>query len=288
VSAIGAASAVCFDLDDTLIVERRAADEAFVAAAARAAPRGIAPEALAASARLRARELWQTSPAHGYCRLVGVSSWEGLWARFDGDCAELAALRAWAPGYRAGAWRLALRDHGCDDAALAAELADAFQAERRARHQCFPDAGPLLAALRGRRSLALITNGLADLQREKLRACGLEEVFDVVVVSADVGAGKPDGAVFRRALELLRVSPANAVMIGDSWERDVLGARAAGMTGILLDRSGESAGVPASERIGGLHELAERGSRAGEDKLATPIRRRNIGRDRQGTRPRRD
>ncbi len=51
--------------------------------------------------------------------------------------------------------------------------------------------------------MALITNGAACLQRDKLAASGLAHHFDAIVVSGDLGIGKPDASVFRHALALL-------------------------------------------------------------------------------------
>jgi hypothetical protein len=48
--------------------------------------------------------------------------------------------------------------------------------------------------------MAVVTNGASCLQREKLAASGLEERFDAVVVSGELGVGKPDAAMFRHAL----------------------------------------------------------------------------------------
>ncbi len=218
------------------MVEDAAATAAF-AATARAVP-GVDAAALAAAARTRARELWRAAPVHPYCLRVGISSSEALWCRFKGDEPETRWLREWSPHYRREAWRLALADVGVEDPALAEELGERFGEERRARHETFPDSAPVLDALRGRYKLGLLTNGASDLQREKLAASGLEDRFDAVVVSAEVGTGKPGAAVFARILALLGANPGDAVMIGDSVERDVDGALAAGLRAVWVNREG--------------------------------------------------
>jgi putative hydrolase of the HAD superfamily len=147
--------------------------------------------ALVTAVRARARALWNATPAHPYCKRIGISSSEAMWCRFEGDGPEVTWLRAWAPEYRREAWRLALAEQGVDDAGLAEALGERFGVERRARHEVFPDAVPALIELGERHALALVTNGAACLQREKLAASGLADHFAAVVVSADVGAGKP-------------------------------------------------------------------------------------------------
>jgi putative hydrolase of the HAD superfamily len=230
-------AALLFDLDDTLVPEEPAAVAAFLATARAAAQRReLDAEALAVSARARARELWYAAPTHPYCRRVGISSWEGLWCRFEGEDPSLAALRAWAPAYRRDTWRLALADHGVDDPALAEELGERFGVERRALHGAFPDSEAALAGLHDRYALALVTNGATCLQREKLERSGLAGHFDAVVVSGEVGVGKPDPTVFRHALSLLGAT--DAVMIGDTVERDVDGALAAGLRAVWINRAG--------------------------------------------------
>ncbi len=184
------------------------------------------------------RELWRAAPNYPYGKRIGVSSWEGLWCRFEGDAPELCALRAWAPGYRAAVWRRALADQGIDDEPLAHELGERFGPERRARHETFADAAPALDALRGDYALALVTNGASCLQREKLAASGLADRFDAIVVSGDLVKSKPDPAIFAAALRALGAEPADAVMVGDSLSKDVDGALAAGLRAVWVNRDG--------------------------------------------------
>jgi len=234
--------ALLFDLDETLMVEEPAAAAAFLATAQLAATRhGIDSEMLASGARSRARELWYAAPTHGYCKRVGISSWEGLWCRFEGDAAEVRALRHWSPTYRRESWRLALADQGIDDPTLAADLAERFGEERRARHEVFADVAAVLSQLQEDHTMALVTNGAACLQREKLAASGLSDRFEAVVVSADVGAAKPDPSVFRRALSELGAESGDAVMVGDSIAKDVDGALGAGLGAVWLNRNGSAA-----------------------------------------------
>lgn len=62
-------------------------------------------------------------------------------------------------------------------------------------------------------------------------------LWDGVVTAAEAGAPKPDAPIFRIAMERAGVKPIHAIMIGDSYERDVLGARGAGIPrAVLVDR----------------------------------------------------
>ena len=81
---------------------------------------------------------------------------------------------------------------------------------------------------------------------EVLERTGLTPLVDGAVASAELGAAKPDPALFAAALEIAGVEAADAVHVGDSWDADVEGARAAGIEPVLLVRSG---GAPGGVRI---------------------------------------
>ncbi|SRR6266536_886460 len=231
--------ALLLDLDETLIEEDSAAAAAFEATAAFAEThdhRVAEPVALVAAARAWARELWSSAPAYDYCRNIGISSTEGLWCRFEGDDTANEALRTWSPTYRRATWARALEAQGVDDCALADTLAERFAAERRARHRVFADVEPALSDLRERYALGLITNGASCLQHEKLDHSGLRPFFDVVVVSAEFGAGKPDASIFRYALSRFAEPHEQAVMLGDSLGCDIDGALSAGLQAIWVNR----------------------------------------------------
>jgi putative hydrolase of the HAD superfamily len=159
----------------------------------------------------------------------------------------MRALREWGPSYRHGAWAGALAEQGVDDPRLADELGERFGVERRARHHTFADVEAALDAIDA--PMALVTNGASCLQREKLAASGLARHFDAIVVSGDLGAGKPEAAVFRHALDLLGAR--DAVMVGDSVPRDIDGALAAGLGAVWINRFGASGGR------GGVPEIAD-------------------------------
>jgi len=230
--------ALLLDLDETLVPDEPAAVAAFEATAAvAAASHDVDVRSLAVSARSSARELWYATPALEYAQRIGMSSWEGLWCRFEGDEPNTRWLREWSPEYRREAWRLALAGQGIDDPELAEQLGERFPTERRARLEAFDDVPAALAALSESHELAIVTNGLSCLQREKLVAAGLDGRFAAVVVSAEFGVGKPDAGIFAYALEELGVD--GGVMVGDSLARDVDGARAAGLDAVWMNRYGQ-------------------------------------------------
>lgn len=236
-----AVSAVLFDLDDTLLVDDDAIEAALLRTAQRARSAGLDPVALAAELHRKARELWSAAPTIDYCRRMGISSWEGLCADFPGEDADSRALRTMAPGFRLRAWIAAVEGLGLAADDLAAELANAYVIERRGKYVLYPDALTVLETLHGRVRLGLVTNGPADLQREKIARTGLDRWFEVIAISAEIGIGKPDPAIFHRVIDALSVVPNETVMVGDAPERDVAGARACGMLAVWVDRQSRPA-----------------------------------------------
>jgi putative hydrolase of the HAD superfamily len=121
----------------------------------------------------------------------------------------------------------------------------------------FEDVKPALDALKNRGLiLGLISNIEQDISGT-LERLGLRSRLDVVVTSQDAGANKPRPEIFRFALKKAGVPPAESVYIGDQYQVDVLGARGAGMKGILLDRAGDHENITDCPRIQSLAEAAE-------------------------------
>lgn len=228
-------AAVVFDLDDTLMPENAAVDDAFRATCAIAFPNSTdTAELLARRIRARARALWRAAPTHPHCARVGISSWEGLWGAFADTGPHRAFLRAWLPEYRTLAWLEALRDVGVSDPALAARLRDAFRDHVRARLSPYPGAIDAVRALRVRSRVGLLTNGDSGVQREKIDDAGLAAEFDAVLVSGDISTGKPDAAPFRHILDRLGARTTDSVMVGNSLTSDVLGGQRVGMRAVWL------------------------------------------------------
>jgi putative hydrolase of the HAD superfamily len=232
--------ALIFDLDDTLVVEKAAAATAFLATCELAAERyDLDPQALHTTVRETCRKLWHHHcPARGYAIEIGISSWEALWSRFEGDNENLAALRAWASDYRRDSWHHALQAHGVEDIDLAHELAEAYPAHRRQHHIVYDDVHSALLAFRRTYRLALLTNGASDLQREKIAGTGIGGYFEEILVAGDIGVAKPHPRIFETLLARLGVEPSEAAMLGDSQSRDIQGAQAVGMKAIWVNRTG--------------------------------------------------
>lgn len=232
--------AVVFDLDDTLVPELGNYSRAVEAACRSVVGEGIRDAAAFPATLFReARSLWHTSPVLAHCDALGIGSPTSLLSDFPGSRAEMAYLREWAPTLRRETWARALAAAGAG-IELGPALDAAFRANQLAECPPCDDALPALEALTGRYELAVLTNGPTDVQRAKLRASGLERYFHVVAVSSESGCGKPEARAFLLACERLGVGIEDAVMVGDSLERDVAGARRVGMRCIWLNRDGRS------------------------------------------------
>ncbi len=117
-------------------------------------------------------------------------------------------------------------------------VAQLFRSLSMVRFEPYPDARPTLEALKGRFGLGLVSDAQRAFLEPELETAELGEFFLVRVISSDFGYHKPDPRTCLTALEKLGVAAEDALYVGDTPERDVAGAHAAGIRAVLLDRSG--------------------------------------------------
>jgi putative hydrolase of the HAD superfamily len=157
------------------------------------------------------------------------------------DQASLAALRLECA-------QVVVDELGAPAAAIApAELVPTLLAALR--FAAFDDAAPALERWRAQGTLLVVVSNWDISLHDVLRTTGLQGLADAVITSAEVGHSKPDPAIFAAALERVGLRPEEAVHIGDSFEEDVLGARAAGIEGVLLARAGAGLAPPDGVRV---------------------------------------
>jgi putative hydrolase of the HAD superfamily len=158
------------------------------------------------------------------------------------DAPSLAALRLECASLLADA--LALDISGAE---LLPCLTDAIA------FYAYADAQPAIDGLAAAGlKLAVIANWDVSLP-DVLARLRLADRFEVIVTAAAIGAAKPDPKPFQVALERLGVEAAECVHVGDDPVTDVAGARAAGLSAVLLDRSGR-----APDSVADLSELDAR------------------------------
>jgi HAD superfamily hydrolase (TIGR01549 family) len=226
------ARALLLDLDDTLIPDDEAMDASLAAAGRQVLP-SVAGEVLAAGVRAAAREVWRASPLWAAGQRLGVASSELLWAACEGGDTTIQAIREWLPTFRERVWTLAL-ERLAQPVRAWPGLHEVLVRERRDRCRCYPGTAEMLARLGAGQRLAIVTNGPPDLQRTKIQLAGLESAVDSIVISGEVGFGKPDARIFEVALTSVDAGPTRAVMVGDNPVRDVAGAQAVGMRAIWI------------------------------------------------------
>jgi putative hydrolase of the HAD superfamily len=137
-----------------------------------------------------------------------------------------------------------LAQHGYDggdrvDAAIAWYRANRFHGL-----ELFPDSLMVLKQLRRGpgaitgRPLGIITNGPADVQRDKVDLLQIRNLVDFVLISGEFGTSKPDPAIYTEALQRAGVTAAETVFVGDSAEHDMAGALASGIRSVWINRHG--------------------------------------------------
>jgi putative hydrolase of the HAD superfamily len=113
---------------------------------------------------------------------------------------------------------------------LATVLEAEFRSDFGAAMRPFADTLEVLGRLHARGwPMGIVTNGTVRVQTSKLEATGIGAFMRTIVISEAEGIKKPDGEIFRRALERLGAAAEETAFVGDNLAVDVEGARAAGM-----------------------------------------------------------
>lgn len=104
----------------------------------------------------------------------------------------------------------------------------------------------LLDYLKSKYKMHIITNGFDEVQHLKIKKSGLNSYFDKIITSESVGVKKPNPKIFEFALNQANTIPQESIMIGDSYDADVIGAIEFGMMAIHCNFKA------AENKIGGI------------------------------------
>ena len=202
---------VLFDLDDTLHGDTDAY---------RRAARKVAGE-VAASHAIDAAALFE----------VYVASARAFWKRLSVDHLAMAFTDV-----RSQIWEEALAQVGIHDGELAVQCTERYTEYRAGFLTLLPGARELLEALRERGcKLGIVSNGFASTHHRKIDVLGLRPLVDAIFLADEMGMVKPDPRCFTFACRTLGSEPRRTAMVGDRYDRDVIGAHAAGLFSVLFD-----------------------------------------------------
>jgi putative hydrolase of the HAD superfamily len=123
---------------------------------------------------------------------------------------------------------------------------------------------PALTALRDHGLTLVVVSNANGTLRAHMDRIGLSTHVDIVIDSQDEGVEKPDPRLFGIALERAGARPDSTIHVGDLYQVDVVGARAAGLCGVLLDETGLYPDADC-DRVASLAELVERITRGDFD-----------------------
>lgn len=254
--------AIFFDLDDTLLNDRKCIQRAFDVTCGELAQKYTLDSfKLEANVRHSARELYSSYPFYEFTQKIGINPFEGLWGQFtDIHHWKFREMGRLISDYQLKVWKEGLRLSGIpEEEAEAAK--ERFQEVRRSTSFVFPDTYEVLEQLKTRGlRLLLLTNGSPSLQLEKLSMeKRLIPYFEQIVISGNFGFGKPDPLLFHHALRLMGISADEAIMVGDNLNTDILGATKTGMESIWIDHGdGKKAeGAKPTYRVKRLKEVLD-------------------------------
>lgn len=117
---------------------------------------------------------------------------------------------------------------------LAHEIGNTFLQLTNRYFSVLPDADRVVKELARRYPLTIISNGFKEVQYYKFAHSGLQSCFTHTLISEEVGINKPQPEIFRIALRINGIQANEAVMIGDSYSSDIMGAKAAGIDQIWI------------------------------------------------------
>lgn len=193
---------IFFDLDDTLCAYWNACKEGLRKTFEELRPEGISAQEMT--------HVWATA-FRKFCPHIKESKWYPHY------------LKSGKPT-RDELMRLTLAELGIDDKHLASKMGDLYSKHRNSSLRPFPDTYEALKALSLHYELGVITNGPADVQNQELETLSLKEYFQYILIEGELGVGKPSPFVFEEAERLSGRSKDSILMVGNSYDHDILPA----------------------------------------------------------------
>ncbi len=134
-----------------------------------------------------------------------------------------------------------VRPFGITDPEYAKRLNDDFLDRTTRKTRLIEGAIGLLDYLRSRYRMYILSNGFREVQYRKIENSGLSSYFNKIILSEDAGINKPHPDMFTYALKNTNSRRDQTVMIGDSWDADIVGARNSRIDQIWFNPKGEPA-----------------------------------------------
>lgn len=251
--------AVFFDLDDTLLDDKKSIQTAFDITCSELAEKyGKKASDIEKHVRAAARSQYETYDFYPITLSIGINPFEGLWGNF-GDVHHngFRSMGDQIADYQVKTWENGLTEAGIP--ASEAEWArERFRNVRRKSAFVYEETYHVLNTLRDKGiRLLLLTNGAPSLQLEKLTMTPeLVPYFEHVLISGHFGFGKPEKAIFDHALRLMELEPSDVLMVGDNQGTDILGATRAGIESAWINH-GEGKVVEGANPVHTLNRLKD-------------------------------
>ncbi len=118
--------------------------------------------------------------------------------------------------------------------ALSEFLAEMYRGISRHRLELYPDVKAVLDDLRTLYSLAVVSDGQSVWALPEMKATGIENYFDPIIISSDYGFRKPDPRLFQAALDRIGADPGDVLFVGNDIYRDIFGAGQLGMKTVFF------------------------------------------------------
>lgn len=247
--------ALIFDLDDTLLWDAKSVETAL-----RQTCEAVGKDqsnALYQAIRVEAPKLYKTYPFYSFTQKIGINPFEGLWGTFDDGTFDFPAMEQEICEYQKKAWQNALIEIGLNEERLALTLSRDFQNFRKSHPFVYEETFKVLKEVAKDYQIGLLTNGAPSLQNTKLSLTPeLATYVDAIVISGEVGIGKPDTAPFLEMLKKLDCLPDQAVMIGDNLQTDIRGANALEIDSVWINHHGATPPADVHPTYT-IHRLAE-------------------------------
>lgn len=128
-----------------------------------------------------------------------------------------------------------LLEVGINNPELAQNIGREYLEMLPSHKELIPFAKELLDYLYQKYPLTIVSNGFTEVQYKKIRSANLEHYFSHIVLSEEAKALKPDKRIFEYALKLNNATAGETIMIGDSYEADIIGAQNAGIDQVYFN-----------------------------------------------------